>query len=421
MKKILSDVMALLFFASALGAYADNLLERGLNVAEELEGDVMRCPIDLRAMFPVKVVNDPALHGITYSSRGWRIDVEEDDPSRKAEIMAAPGTFEDGKFSPDGAAVTVLPATTGEGTMVWTPSDFSKMVYQLTHVAKINGTRDESSVCHAYLDFTKCAANASQAEVEAAVLGDISHPIVTVQDRDLPWQPIVSDTERAGIATDASLVSETTTTAFSIKGRGTFHYEYRMSGGTLVVRVDGEQFGRMVDPVDWRTCTIAIQGCGAHEVSFAYTAAIGGGWAALRNVRWKEEDGWMQAQGEVKKRRVDLREGVRRPKYRDEILPFVYSSTNWIGVAGATAESAARVTIVPMAGTDSDVTQWTESGVPIELHDAPGEADVKWRKPEKGVWKATFDIMNGDKSIYSEERFFDLRKTRKPGMAVYVF
>ena len=31
------------------------------------------------------------------------------------------------------------------------------------------------------------------------------------------------------------------------------------------------------------------------------------------------------------------------------------------------------------------------------------------------MWKATFDILNGETSIYSEEAWFDLRQTRVPG------
>ena len=139
--------------------------------------------------------------------------------------------------------------------------------------------------------------------------------------------------------------------------------------------------------------------------------------AAIRNVRW-EEDGngeWTRKGGD--ETRVDLREGVRTPKNRDEVLPFAYSSTNWLGVAGATAESKAHVRIVQMTGSDPAVTNWTTevAGMSRVLHDAPGE-DAVSRKFKVGcVWKATFDILNGETSVHREESWFDLRQTRTPG------
>ena len=63
------------------------------------------------------------------------------------------------------------------------------------------------------------------------------------------------------------------------------------------------------------------------------------------------------------------------------------------------------------------VTNWTTevAGTSRVLYDAPGE-DVVSKKLKVGcVWKATFDILNGNTSIHSEEAWFDLRLTRTPG------
>ena len=116
---------------------------------------------------------------------------------------------------------------------------------------------------------------------------------------------------------------------------------------------------------------------------------------------------------------VDLQEGVRTPKRLSEVLPFEYSSTNWIGdVVGVSAESVACVTICPLQGTDDDVTTWEEvSDKKKTLVDEVGEGQIKWR-PHKGVWKATFGILNEDKSIHYEDVFFDLRNAQGPGLAI---
>ena len=134
----------------------------------------------------------------------------------------------------------------------------------------------------------------------------------------------------------------------------------------------------------------------------------------MRNVRWVEEDGSAWALNEGRGTKADLREGVRRPKRMEEILPLTYSSTNWIGVAGATSESTVRVKIVQMTGTTPDVCEWTDEvpGTTRVLMKGPGEAAVKWKVEGKGVWKATFDILNGEECVHHEESWFDLRKTK---------
>ena len=118
---------------------------------------------------------------------------------------------------------------------------------------------------------------------------------------------------------------------------------------------------------------------------------------------------------------MDLEEGVRTPKYLSYVLPFEYSSTNWIGdVKGVTVSSVASVTIVQLAGDDPDVTKWAEvQGTSRELKKAVGEDAVKW-KARKGVWKATFDILNGDSRIHRETVIFDLRDSKGTGFVLTV-
>ena len=86
-------------------------------------------------------------------------------------------------------------------------------------------------------------------------------------------------------------------------------------------------------------------------------------------------------------------------------------------MAGATAESKAHVRIVQMTGGDPVVTNWTTevAGTSRVLYDAPGEDAVSWKAKVGRVWKATFDILNDETSIYREESWFDLRLTRVPG------
>ena len=421
MKRILSTMLSgTVVIMLTLSAAADSVRENELDVESVMQQmSIPQQVVDLRPVFPVESLEDSALKGLMYSANSWVRDASA-DATRTATITAQAGSLADGVFTPDGSAeLTVLPATPGEGTVDWVATEISKRVYRLTHTSRRGGTVDTAGTCYGYLDFTHCAIYASQEDVEAAVLGAITHKIAVIQDAIWPWQPLDSSVVRSGIETDELLSrGETTATTFTFKGRGVLHYEYELTGGTLAVDADGETVSVFAAATaDWVSCQVSFEGFGAHEVAFAYTAAGNYAVAAIRNVRWVVDDVSMWTQKGGDETRVDLREGVRTPKSRDEILPFEYSSTNWIGVAGATAESKAHVRVVQMTGSDPAVTNWTTEVADTSsvLYDAPGEDTVCW-KPKVGcVWKATFDILNGETSIYSEEAWFDLRQTRVPG------
>ena len=226
---------------SALAAKADYVCEDELDGAVVVQQmSVPRQVADLRTTFPVASLEDAALTGLMYSANSWVRDAAE-DASRTARITAQAGTLANGVFTPDGnAEVTVGTGLTGEGTVDWAVSGISKKVYRLTHTALRGGSVDAGGTCYGYFDFTHCTAgSASQADVEAAVLGAITHKIAVMQDEVWPWQPIDTTAVRSGIVTDEALEPETeTATVFAFKGHGVLHYEYDLSGGTLVVIAD---------------------------------------------------------------------------------------------------------------------------------------------------------------------------------------
>ena len=359
--------------------------------------------IDMRLQIPVATLMDEVLKGITYSARGWRFDIPEDDPGRTVTITARAGTLVGGVFTPTDSEMTVAAARTGEGTFDWTPSAVLNKVYQLAHVTRCGDAIEES--VYGYFDFTGCDF---LVQLEAAAVADDSHTIGMGLDGTHPWRPISSEIPRSGIRTDPGLTTaETSAMTFSVTGCGMLHFEYALDGGTLTVSVDGEPFETLVSADGWQRRSIALGSYGAHEIRFVYTAAGGGRTAALREVCWSLDEGAARALGEKNDVRIDLREGVRAPRYLNGVLPFAYSSTNWIGdVQGAVS----RVTIAELTGTDSDITKWEEKE-PRELYNGPGEGLIRW-KPQKGVWKATFEIPGED---HVENAWFDLRDSRSMG------
>ena len=126
------------------------------------------------------------------------------------------------------------------------------------------------------------------------------------------------------------------------------------------------------------------------------------------------------AEGVAPKVRLDLREGVRTPKRLAQVLPFQYSSTNWVGdVIGVSPTSVAKVAIVQLTGDDPDVAKWTTEvpGTAKVLKQGIGDGEVPWNA-KKGVWRATFEILNGDKSIHEETAIFDLRNSTGNGLVI---
>lgn len=401
-----------------LTAVADYVREDELDVAVIVQQtSVPQQVADLRTTFPVASLSGTALKGLMYSANSWERNAAQ-DASRTATITAQAGTLANGVFTPDGSAeVTVMSGRKGEGTVDWNATEISKMVYRLTHTVRKGGAVDAAGTFYGYLDFThRVGCYASQAEVEA-VLGEITHRITVVPDADWPWQPIDSAAVRSGIGTDEWLEPDVeTTTTFSFFGRGVLNYDYALSGGTLKVLADDEEVSTFVEvTAGWVSRTIAFDGHEAHKVEFAYTAD-GSGAAAIRNVRWEEPSEGMRMTGAGEAVRVDLQEGeVRTPKKLAHVLPFVYSPTNFTGTVDGTA---ARVSIVRLEGDDPDVTKWTETGAPRVLKECSDEGEVVWRA-EKGVWKATFEIFDGEtRKDPPQIKYFDLRNATGYGFAL---
>ena len=414
--KLLPGAVAI---AVTLSAAADYVRENELDIATDVQSmSIPHQVVDLRAVIPVATLADDALHGLMYSAFGFERGAAA-DASRTATIMAQAGTLANGVFTPDGTAgIAVLPETTGEGTVDWSLTDISKNIYRLTHTVRKDDVVDASGFHYCYFDFTHCLVWSPQAEVEAAVLGEVTHAISVIQDEYWPWQPIDVSTARSGIMTIAGLEpGEETATAFAFKGRGVLHCEYELSGGELTVIADGNVVSTITEPTTgWVPYQVEVDGYEAHEVSFVHTAA-GGAEAAIRNVRWEVLEESSRTTAADAGVRIDLQPGkVRTPVKFSQVLPFVYSPTNFTGTVDG---KSSRVSVVRLKGDDPDVTKWTAVGAPQTLKKATDEGEVKWM-PRKGVWKATFEIYDGTELKDTQIMYFDLRNATGNGTVLII-
>ena len=387
--------------------------------------DVFLAAVDCRTTFPVaKLENEPALQGLNYSASSWVREVVEEDSSRTATITARSGVLEDGVFTPDSSdEITVLPATGGDGTFNWQVLEISKKIYQLKHTVRKDGKEDAAGSCVGYFDFSDCDILASQADVETAVRAEFSHPIAVVQDEVSPWQPIGSAVARAGLATDSTLAEGVSTaTTFLFSGIGAFTCEYALDGGQLKLVADGDEIALPATGGNWMPRRVDFDGEGEHVVSFAYTASGDGSTAKLRKVQWRKPDLEVEAVQEGVAR-LDLQEGeVRTPKKLAHVLPFAYSPTNFTGTVVGTSS---RVSIVQLAcggdGDPDDVTTWTNvvSGTGKVLRKSADEGEVVWRA-KRGVWRATFEMLDGETVGDTLTKILDLRNASGSGLVFFV-
>lgn len=117
--------------------------------------------------------------------------------------------------------------------------------------------------------------------------------------------------------------------------------------------------------------------------------------------------------------RTDLQAGeVRTPKQLSHVLPFVYSPTNFTGTVDGTSS---RVSVVRLAGDDPDVTKWTEVPKTARvLKTSTDEGEVIWNA-KKGVWRASFEILDGETPKDTQIKVFDLREAVGNGTVLVVF
>lgn len=329
---------------------------------------------------------------VSYSADGWEKDAPDSGRTVTLQLTPADG----------GAAVDVAVNLDGRGAYVWTPANVERKQYVLKHLVKNGSAVVGGETLTAYFSFENVEMRASEAEVRAAALG-ISQDCTIANDADHPWQSISGAGE--GIASPADVASAC---LFQVKGQGTFCYEWALDAGTASVALDGVGARSYEASAGWNEDTFSVTTGGEHV--FAFSVASEGGPFKLRNVRWITSDQSFQL-AVSESARVDLRTGVRVLNDRSELMPFTYSSTNFVGIAGGTSKTIAHVSVVRLTGEGDDVSQWTEE-VPKtrrELKCAQDEGVVIWGG-RVGVWKAMFDIVDAeDESVHAESAVFDMR------------
>lgn len=339
---------------------------------------------------------------VAYSSVGW--DVDPVDSGNAVALTLVPV---DASASP----VTLVSGLTGAGAYGWTPSGVEKTTYRLSHVVSHGGVSDMKQTLTAVFDFTNCDLGGATAdEIRAAAFATDSQSFDFSSDEESPWQPIGGAGE--GIASAEGVAS---TFTLRVKGSGTLSFGHLLTASDLSafrVLVDGVETLDLGAAAQWTDDLLTVDARGAHVVTFVFDGTDGQ--AGVKGLRWHEREGAFASQLSEPVA-VDLREGVRALVSRTELLPFVYSATNFTGLAETVeGPTVAKVSVVKLTGEGEEVALWTDEvpGTRRVIRRATDESAVSW-SVRSGVWKAEFEILDGDKSVHFESVIFDMRTLKK--------
>ena len=355
----------------------------------EIASDSVTLPLDVSAIWTM--VEKGAV-AVSYSALGWDLADGESGAEVKLVLESADGT--DSRTLTDGLL--------DRSVFSWTPSDMQRVNYTLTHRVFVAGEEDLARRLTATFDFTKYkGATATDREIRLALTAPSSNAFAYENDAAHPWQPADGTGDGLAASTEAASVF-----AVRVKGAGTLTFEELVPGGTFEIFVDGVSVGTQT-AADWTAKALPLAVAGSHVITFSSTPGAGSA-ATVRALQWTDGDLFYGTErSEAFALDISTNGNVRLVKTREDVLPFTYSSTNFVGLSGTTAASIAQVTVVRITGEGSDYSNWTEvDGTQKTLVSQSGESTVSWR-PKAGIWKAKFEIVTGTKVNQTETAYFD--------------
>ena len=372
-------------------------------------GESASAKIDLSDVWN-KTDADPV--AVAYSAVGWDRAERAADGSTVI-LLLEPAN---GSQSP----TTLQSGLTGRSAWSWALAGLETTVYRLSHFVVREGVTNEAETLQAFFDFTDNPyMRIDDAKVTAAMSAETTLPFSIVNDEQHPWIP-VSMSAPMGIKAPANASS-----SFDIvvDGSGALTFDYVLTGGAVLTSLDGATAETLATGED--SVSVSIPGRGRHVFRFLATLGAEDALTVL-NVRWVETD---VAYAKTRSALVcyDLRTGVRMPKRYQELLPFVYSPTNFTGCVGADETSFARVSVVQVTGDEeAGIESWTNAEnevagtLKVLKASASVEGAVEWTGATRAIWKATFEIRTGGDTVYTENAFFDLRKYHPIGTLVII-
>jgi len=374
-------------------------------------------PLSLTTLWDIREI---VTLGVRYSSVGWDLDpVSTGDGVRLTLIPLL-----DGVEVPEQARVLAT-GLTGRGTYDWTPTDMMRRQYVLRHEVLSGETVVAAETLNGRFTFENCEFETLTEDDMISALGRVTQPYHVTNDVVHGWKMVNKAGD--GLKTPTLSDGQSAQLDFYLAGAGTFYIDVALDmdagTGSVALVADGETVTTVTEACAATTLSAAFAEDGDHRVSVVFANASGAAKAVLTNARWTKTpiaDGGIPLCDDASEPfRTDFRQGVRVITLPQEVLPFVYSCTNFTGLAGTTAASVAKVEIVKLEGEGGDVTAWQPVGNVKTLVQASDEGAVVW-KVKTGVWKATFTILTDAQAKLTETAYFDCRAVKGPGLAIFI-
>lgn len=356
----------------------------------------------------------PASDVIAYSATGWGDGL-------------VGGTVRVYLYDPRaGASTDLVIGKTDEGTFAWDFAGVRRQSYQLVHEVTRDGAVSALETLTANYDFTDCELPQTDDDFQRALRG-FTQSCTVVNDVDNNWKVIGG--EGAGVKSPTLAAGTTTAITLTAFGIGDLSFAYRLTGGSAKVTLDGEDVLDLAAAADWTPVRVAADEHAAHTFQIVYTAADGGQ-MFLNDLVWALRSGAVRAETTGGLFRADIRLGydgsatsivVRVVSKQEEMMPFVYSATNFTGLAETVeGPTVAKVSVVKLTGEGEEVALWTDEvpGTRRVIRHTTGESAISWNG-RTGAWKAEFEILDGDKSVHFESAIFDMRAFKK-GFVLFV-
>lgn len=353
---------------------------------------------------PVWIVRKSGEIQLSYSGIGWGVDDEDSTPG---EVSLSYVRREDGEGAIIGSGLT------DAGTCTWHTDGLPEDAYDVFHRVTVGGQDVAGRTLHAAYSFIAHGDKPDDERVGRELRGVGSEPFAVVNDEENWWDLIEVGAETGmGIAANIG----TSSFAFLGEGVGELRFSYQLEGAEVRVLVDGEEFVSLSPAAGFAACAVPLSGYEQHTVTLVATVGEGGT-VIVKDVVWDETESplCLAAANNV---RMDLTEGVRVISKRQDLMPFVYSSTNFTGMVGADADAVSIVSVIKMDGTSDDLRNW-EPLVDRKrvLKRATGEGSVEWGG-RSGVWKASFEIKTTDAEIHVGDAIFDMRTLNSSGLVL---
>lgn len=298
--------------------------------------------LDVRSVRPIEDIEEIA---VAYSAVGWDFAAGSAGTVR---LYLERGTLDgEQRFTAVSQPSDLAGGLTDRGTFTWLPTGLERSPYRITHEVTRNGGVSALERMTAVFDFTS-AKITTNGEYREAVIG---------RTQPMELAPEGGWVRLGGAGEGVRTRSSGSTLAFSFTGKGEFSFDWRKTGGSVSVTLDGVTVGTLsADASDWISTTNTVAAFGSHTLVLTFTGITS---ADVREAAFSVAGPVARTSFVTNAVPLDLRRVYTAATQDDEAFSGLrYAAAGW---EPGSADDGAEVTITATPGTWND-GQFTGSG-----------------------------------------------------------